>query len=190
MFIDFVTLMLINLSAGFASLALGLAYNELDPWTMPLLMSSFIALVTGFRMVFTWPLPGPYNMAFGEMSVLAGTLFGGIALSALANWPLGPLAVYGLLAALAAVTIGWRILRLRLTRSPALSCTGFTASGVGGFLTVLSFVYTDIAPLRWMAATLLLVAALIWALVGLRACAEHMESFADWPGQTKPPSKP
>ena len=93
MFIDFVALMLLNMAAGFGVLAffllMGLAGGDRKRWVAPFAMVGLVAIVCGFRMIFTWPLPGSYNSAFGEMSVLLGAIYLGIALSLAKDWNLG-----------------------------------------------------------------------------------------------------
>ncbi len=73
MFIDYITLMLINLAAGLSLLS-AYVYRGLDEpvqkrWVPGFGVVGAIALVTGLHMVFTWAVPGSYNIAFGETSV-------------------------------------------------------------------------------------------------------------------------
>jgi len=77
MFVDYLTLMLVNMAAGLAVLALFvLKYIDGDRKKLApgLLVSGFVALVTGLHMIFAWPIIGSYNIPFGEMSVLFGAL--------------------------------------------------------------------------------------------------------------------
>ncbi|KAB8330051.1 DUF981 family protein [Scytonema tolypothrichoides VB-61278] len=67
MFINYITLMLINLVAGLVLLA-GYVYFGLDHanqkrWIPGFGMTGAIALVTGLHMIFTWPVIGSYNLA-------------------------------------------------------------------------------------------------------------------------------
>ena len=110
MFIDFVSLMLVNMSAGYFIIGIYI-YTGVDKlfekkWIPVFTITGLIALFTGFHMIFSWPLPGPYNMAFGEMSVMLGMLFLGAALSILNKWDLIPLSYYGIFAGIAAIIIG------------------------------------------------------------------------------------
>ena len=79
MFIDFVTLLLVNMSAGLFILALfilrGMTAGDQRPWAAGFAASGVIALVGGLVMAFTWPLPGSYNAAFGELSALFGMTY-------------------------------------------------------------------------------------------------------------------
>lgn len=89
MFIDYLSLMLLNMAAGLVILA-GYLYRGMESkyqkkWVPGFAITGFIALTNGYHMTWTWPLPGSYNSAFGEMSILFGVLFLGAAL-ALAIW--------------------------------------------------------------------------------------------------------
>ena len=54
-----------------------------------------IAVISGFRMAFTWPLPRSFNVAYGEMSIFFGILFLGAALAIAKEWELTLVALYG-----------------------------------------------------------------------------------------------
>ena len=83
MFIDYLTLMLVNMTIGLVVLAWfllrGIQREDNKAWAAPFAGVGLIASVTGFTMTLTWPLPpaklAVYNMAFGEMTVLFGVLF-------------------------------------------------------------------------------------------------------------------
>jgi hypothetical protein len=81
MFIDYVALLLLNTAAAYFILA-GYVYKGIDDpdqrkWALGFGIAGFISLLFGAVMCFTWPLPGPYNSAYGEMSVLLGTILRG-----------------------------------------------------------------------------------------------------------------
>src|SRR3990167_8018473 len=97
MFIDYVPLMLINMSAGLFLLAYCLKIGSKPigkEWSAGFLMSGLVALICGFHMVFNWPLPGSYNVAFGELSVLLGILFAGAGIAIARGWDLSPVIMY------------------------------------------------------------------------------------------------
>ncbi|PMB17309.1 hypothetical protein CEN47_26115, partial [Fischerella thermalis CCMEE 5319] len=98
MFINYITLMLINLVAGLFLLA-GYVYFGLDHayqkrWIPGFGMTGAIALVTGLHMTFTWPVRGIFNIAYGEMTVLFGILFLSASLALALGWDLLTVAVY------------------------------------------------------------------------------------------------
>ena len=184
-FIDYVALLLVNMTAGFVALAFFLLAGldgERKRWATPFAMVGLVAFLCGLHMIFRWPLPGPYNSAFGETSVLLGVIYLGTALSLAKGWDLAPLAIYGILAALVPVVLGVCILNLNMTAKPALSGAGFILSGLGGILTALAFFAPTSKALRSAGALVLILAAGIWALTGFGAYWMHMNSdnFKNW----------
>src|SRR4030042_2280397 len=138
MFIDYLTVMLINLVAGLLLLALHLvAFMERNPKKLApgFLLTGFIGAATGLHMTLTWPLPGSHNIAFREMSLLFGALFFFAGLALLREWDLLGLGIYAVLAGVAAVVVGARILNLGLTKQPLVTFLGFLLTGGGGILT-------------------------------------------------------
>ena len=82
MFIDYLTIMLVNMAAGLAILALFvLKYLNGDRKKLApgFLVAASWPLVTGLHEIFTWPIVSSYNIPFGEMSVLYGVLMLGAA---------------------------------------------------------------------------------------------------------------
>jgi putative membrane protein len=192
--IDYVALMLLNMTAGFAVLALFLLMGlqgDRKRWVAPFAMVGLVAAVCGFEMIFTWPLMGAYNSAFGETSVLLGIIYLGIALSLAKEWNLAPIAIYGILAGLVAIVLGVRIMDLKMTMKPELSGVGFIISGLGGILAVLAFCAPAKKALRSTGAVALLLAALIWAMTAYLAYWGHMENFSKYkmPPQVTAPAK-
>ena len=187
MFIDFLDLMLINLFAGLSLLALYIYKNPGDSdqknWVPGFATVGVIALVTGFFMVFTWPLPSSFNIAFGSPSILFGALFLAAAFALAKNWDLGGLAIYALIAGTVAIVIGARLIDLELTRSPALSGTGFILTGLGGAASATGLYFRTLRSIRWLRLiiiAILLAAASIWAYTAYDALWGHLESFLSW----------
>ena len=116
MFIDYVTLMLINMAGGLFILA-SFIWKDIDKensqfWAPAFALPGMIAVVCGFAMTFSWPLPKPYNVAFGETSILLGFLFLTAAWSLAKGWELLPLGIYAFFAGLTGVLVGIRIMNL------------------------------------------------------------------------------
>jgi len=177
-FIDYVTLMLLNMTAGLVILACFLwsdiAKEYRQRWAPAFAIPGLVATVCGFVMTFTWPLPQPYNIMFGEMSVLMGLLFLGAAWSLAKGWNLLPLGIYALLAGAAAVLLGIRIIDLQLTAKPMMSGAGFILTGLCGVLTLPALVFVKQVWLRRLGSLMLLTAAAIWALTGYMAYWMHL----------------
>ena len=166
MFIDYVTLMLINMAAGLFILAVFIwkdIEKENNPfWAPAFALPGMIAAICGFAMTFSWPLPKPYNIAFGETSILLGFLFLTAAWSLANGWELLPLGIYAFFAGLTGVLIGIRIINLGLTASPLVSGIGFMLTGSGGVLAGAVLLYRRTKWLRAVGAAVLIAAALIW----------------------------
>jgi putative membrane protein len=180
MMIDYVTLMLVNMTAGLALLGcfvwrgVDVDREDVTCWAPAFAICGLVATVCGFVMTFTWPLPKPYSMAYGEMSVLLGVLLLGTALATAKRWGLMPLAGYAFFAGAAAILIGVRIIDLRLTNEPILSGIGFVLSGAAGIFAPLVVWQNEQKGLRVVGAIVLFAAAAIWAWTACLAYWAHM----------------
>ena len=190
MFVDYLTVMLINLVAGLLLLALHLvAFIQRSPKKLApgFLLTGFIGAATGLHMTLTWPLPGGHNIAFGEMSLLFGALFFFAGLALLRDWDLLGLGIYAVLAGVAAVVVGTRILNLGLTKQPLVTFLGFLLTGVGGILTLPAYLLHKSIAFRVVVALVLVAGAAIWALTAYGSYWVHLESFAKYfPGGAPP----
>lgn len=188
MFVDYLTVMLINLVAGLVLLAsfvaLGLDAADQKKWVPGFAMTGIVALVTGLHMVLNWPLPGSYNIAYGELTVLFGILFLGAALALAQGWDLLSVTIYALFAGLAAATVGVRLISLGLTKQPVVSGLGFILAGLGGVLALPAHLLRTKRLIRVAGVLVLLGAAVIFAITGYPAIWGHMESFSGWAPMT------
>ena len=128
-------------------------------------------------MVWTWPLPGPYNSVFGEMTVLLGGLMLGAGISLAAGWSLLPVAVPAFVAGGAAVVTGVWIIKLGLTGNALLSGIAFIVTGLGGVCAFLPLALPKNWLLRYAGAGLMVVAAIMWATTSYLTIPAHMKSF-------------
>lgn len=170
------------MSAGLLVLAWYVAKGLDDPdqprWAAAFAVPGLIAILNGFRVTWTWPLPGSYNCAFGETSVLLGVLFLGAAWSLAKNRDMLPLCAYAFLAGLTGILIGVRIVVLNMTLVPLLTGLGFVLTGLAGVFAGLTLRFRSKTPLRIAGALVLLSSAAIWALNGYMAYWDHLERFA------------
>jgi len=183
--IDFNTLLLLNMAGGYALLAAYVHRGLDDPdqkrWAPAFAMCGLIAFLFGGYLTIAWTLPGPYNLAFGEMSVFLGVLFLAAALALARGWSLVIIAWYAVFSGLAAILLGARMLELGLTKMPWLTAIGFALSGLGGVFAAPTLLYLRHDRLwRTVAAAVLIGAALIWALDAYAAYWSHMDGFKDW----------
>lgn len=185
MFIDYLTVLMINLAAGTALLAYfilkGLTSEDNRSYAAGFGVVGLVAFIGGLQMIFSWPLPGSYNIAFGESTLLFGAVFLGAALALAKGWDLTPISIYAFFAGVYAVVVGLRIIDLPLTKAPVLSGIGFILAGLGGIaaapgLTLLKKNQT----FRYLAAALLLVTSIFWAFTFYNALWGHLESFTSW----------
>ena len=195
MFIDYVTLLLVNTSAGFFLLAWyllrGLDEESPQRWAAAFAMVGGVAFLSGFLLIQRWLLPGPFNMAYGELSVYFGIVFLGASLCLAKGWDLLPVAVYAFFAGIVSLLIGIRILDLRVTNEPTISGVGFLLSGLSGIFAALTLRLRNLKPLRVLGAAVLLATAILWARTGYKAYWAHFEHFAKWePAIMEPAPQP
>lgn len=185
MFIDYLTLIMVNLVAGTALLAY-FVYTGLDSDKEKFFAPAFgmvgiVALITGLHMTFKWPLPGSFNIAFGESTVLFGTVFLGTAITLAMNGDLIPISIYAFFAGLYSVLVGIRIIDLGLTKHPLPSGFGFILAGLGGLVAApgLKFLKEN-KMARYFATAVLVAIALFWAYTFYQSLWGHLASFSDW----------
>jgi len=192
MFIDYLTLMLFNLSAGLVIMAI-FVFNYLDKDRKKMapgfLASGLLSLVTGFHVIFTWPLPGSYNIAFGEMAVFFGVLFLVAGLAVLFEWDLFTLGVYAVFVGAASIELGIRIFVLKMTSEPLVAAGGFILTGLMAVLTLPVYYLRRFVVVRGLAALGLLGSAAIWVMTGILAYWQHLVAFSKWVPAFMPAAK-
>ncbi|MGA2977301.1 MAG: DUF981 family protein [Spirochaetia bacterium] len=188
MFIDFLTLMLTNMVVALILFALFMwRFIDKDPKKIlpGFLLTGLIALVAGFRMIFTWPLPGAYNIPYGELTVMFGGILFATGIAVAFGWDLISIGVYAFFVGVVSVLLGVRVLNLKLTSEPLAAAGGFAITGVTAILTLPALALPKLKWLRWLVALAALASAVVWAIVGLPAYWQHMDAFAKWPGGSK-----
>jgi len=185
MFIDYLTLLMINLVAGTALLAYfvfkGITEEDKKPYAAGFAMVGLIAFIGGAQMVFNWPLPGSYNIGFGESTLLFGVVFLGAALALAKDWDLLPVTIYAFFAGLEALLVGFRIIDLGLTKHPVVSGIGFILAGLGGMAAAPGLgLLKKNRTFRIFAAGVLILITIFWAYTFYNALWGHLESFSSW----------
>lgn len=182
--IDYLTLMLLNMTAGLILLGIymgwGLLWSDHKLWSPAFAAVGAVAIFSGAHMTLTWPLPGQFNTAFGEMSVLFGVAYLAAALAVGKGWSLVGVAIYGALGGLGAVVVGVRCLHLHLTALPALTAAGYILTGLSSFFVLAALAARAARGLRILAAAGLFLSAGIWGFTGYSAVWMHLESQAKW----------
>ncbi len=185
MFIDFLTLVMINLLAGTVLLAFylwrGIDEKDQRPYASAFFVTGLVSLIAGLQISFTWPLPGSYNVGYGDATTLFGVVFLGTAIALWQGWSLIPISLYSFFAAIDALIVGIRIWSLQLTKEPLISAIGFVLAGLSG-LGVFPFLmwFRENKIVRWIGILLLLGTALLWAITFYGSLWDHMASFAKW----------
>jgi len=185
MFIDYLTLVMINMVAGCVLLAWylwkGLDEADQRPYAAGFFGVGLVALITGLHLSFTWPLPGSYNVGYGDATTLFGVVFLGTALALWQGWSLLPVAIYAFFAGVDAVIVGTRLWSLQMTKEPLMSAVGFVLAGLGGIFSAPFFLwFKNNRTVRMLGIVLLLVTAALWAVTFYGSLWGHLESFSKW----------
>ena len=185
MFIDFLTLVMINLVAGTVLLAFylwrGIDEKDQRAYAAAFFMVGVVSLITGLQISFTWPLPGSYNVGYGDATTLFGVVFIATSIALFFGSSLIPVSIYALFAAIDSIVVGLRILSLGLTKEPLVSAIGFVLAGLSG-LGVFPFLmwFRENKLVRWIGILLLLATALVWAITFYGSLWSHLADFGKW----------
>lgn len=158
-------------------------YYETDqrPYAAAFFGVGLLSLITGLHLSFNWPLPGSYNVGYGDTTTLFGIVFLTTGVALWNGWSLLPVAIYAFFAGVDAVIVGIRIFSLQLTKEPLLSAIGFVLAGLGGLGAAPFFLwFRNNRTVRLVGVALLVASALLWAITFYGALWDHMESFQNW----------
>jgi len=185
MFIDYLTVLMINLAAGTALLAYfvlkGITGENNKGFAPGFAVVGLIAVLGGAQMTFNWPLPGSYNIAYGETTLLFGAVFLGAAIAVARGWDLMPISIYAFFAGVNAMVVGFRIIDLPLSKHPLLTGIGFILAGLGGVAAAPGLhLLKKNQNFRYLAAAVLLATSIFWAYTFYTSLWGHLESFSSW----------
>jgi putative membrane protein len=167
-FIDYLTLLLANMSAGLIVLALfflrGYGTEKEKPWSAALGVVGLVAVIGGLHMALGWPITGAKwaNVAYGESTVLLGAAFLGAALAVGRGWSLVPVTIYAAVAGGFAIMMGVYIAVMGLSNAPAMTAAGFILTGLAGPFSLCAVLVKSCRWPRIITAVLLLAAAALW----------------------------
>lgn len=137
--------------------------------------------MTGLHLSFTWPLPGSYNVGYGDTTTLFGVVFLATSIALWQGWDLVPVTVYAFFAGIDALIVGFRIWSLQLTKEPLMSAVGFILAGFSGLGAFPFFMwFRENKSVRWAVIAVLIVTAGLWAITFYGALWGHLESFGKW----------
>jgi putative membrane protein len=184
MFIDYLTLIMINLVAGTALLGYyllkGYTAEDQRPFAAGFGIVGLLGVIMGLELSFTWTLPGSYNIAYGEATTLFGGVFLATAYALHQKLDLKPVTIFAFFAGVYAAIVGIRILDLQMTKHPLASGIGFILSGLGGVLAFPVYPLLKNKTFRLLAAAVIIVTALLWAYTFYASLWGHLESFSTW----------
>jgi putative membrane protein len=179
---DYITLLLINMSAALILLAMYLLFGLNNPaargWAAGFAAVGLTAFVAGGYMALAWPLGEKLawvNMTYGETTTLLGALYLGAALAVAKGWDLIGVSIPAALAGGVGIVLGIAIYQHDATNQPLLSASGFILTGAGAVLVLPAVLLRRVPLMRIVAAIPLLVAGLIWALTGYMAYWMHFK---------------
>ncbi|MCW1294068.1 MAG: DUF981 domain-containing protein [Candidatus Parvarchaeota archaeon] len=179
-FPDYLTIMLIDLAAGLFILTLFLwklsKPKEYSRYTIGFLMTGFLGLITALPMVLSWPLPGSYNIAFGEPMLFFSIILLSIGFAIEKHWAFDGIVIFGVLGAIMAIVIGAQIYSLGMTSSPFVAMAGYVLTGLGGLIAAPLLYYPKNKGLLVIATILFVLAALLWLYIGYSAYLAHLAS--------------
>lgn len=192
--IDFLAMDLVVLAISLVLLAwFFFKYLENDQQKVApgLLAVGFIATITGLDIISRWPLPGSYNIVFGEPLTLFGVLLFFTGLAVLKGWDLHTLGIFAVLAGIVAIILGIRMwygidvknsagqtVRQGMTQSPPMAGIAYILTGIGGILTLPAYIWRRNMVLRVIVAIVFIIAAVLFAITGYGAYWAHPQSFA------------
>ena len=185
MFIDFLTLVMINLVADSVILAYylwkGIDEPNQRPYAAAFGVVGLLGTITGLQLSFTWPLPGAFNVGYGDAATLFGLVFLGTALALSQGWDLLPVSIYAFFAGADAIIVGIRLWALGMGQEPAIAGIGFILSGLGGLFAAPFFMwFKNNKMMRYLAIAVILIAAAIWAVTFYQSLWAHMAAFSKW----------
>lgn len=180
-FPDYLTIMLVDLAAGLFILTLFLwklnKPKEYSKYTVGFLMTGFLGLITALPMVLMWPLPGSYNIAFGEPMLFFSIILLAIGFAIEKHWALDSIVIFGVLGSIMAIVVGAQIYNLGMTSSPFFAMGGYVLTGLGGLFAAPLLYYPKsrgYKGLLILVTIIFVLAAILWLYIGYSAYIAHL----------------
>ncbi len=184
MFIDYLTLMMIDVVAGLGLLiyylSMGMDSEKGKSLAPAFGVIGLLGLVTGLHMALVWPLPGSYNIPFGEATALFGAVFLAAAVALAKEWDLFSVTLLGLFSGIYAVIAGWGIMQRGMTDFPTISGVSYMVAGAAGILSPLGWKMRDNSALRTLGIVLLIVALGLLGFIFAGSLLRHLGLFSEW----------
>jgi len=178
--INFLTLVMIDLVAGlgllFYFLAIGLDTERGKGLAAAFGGVGLLNLVLGLTITLTWPLPGSYNIAFGEPAAMFGIifLFAGIAIAR--GWDLYPVTLLAFFFGLYVLVAAWGIYSLGMTATPLMTTLNYGLVGLAAILAPLAWKKRENGAILKLGMALTGLAALSWFVTFAGTILGHLQS--------------
>ena len=175
------------------SAAFYLISKVLRTWTDPkarydyslgFVLAGSLQTIIGLFMIFTWPLNGVFNIAFGEPLVYFGALQMSLGVCFLKSLKVESLFIFIFLGSLQCLAIGTAIIHYSLSADPVIVGLLFIGVGIALMLSTLSI------HKNWslkIPAMLFLVMSFVWAIISIRSYLLHLnpnDEFGKWKAKT------
>lgn len=187
MFIDYLTLIMINMITGTALLAQFLwkgfdgSKDDQRSYAPAFGGVGLLAVILGLALSLTWPLPGNHNITYGETTTLFGIVFLAAAYALSQGWSLIPIATLAFFAGIDALLVGVNILFNRTPQEPLMVAVGFLLSGLGGmFAAPYLMFFHDKKIFRRLAVIALILTAVAWMIMYGASFWVHLQNFTSW----------
>lgn len=185
-FVDSLTVMLIGLAMG---LALGAFYfffkaredeKMLNALIVPAFVVGLFDFMSGFLMSFAWPLPGAYNMLFGDPLLLFGLILVMTSVAYYKKMNLGLIPILSMLLGIYVLVGAYSIVDLKLeSGNDLITAMGlYIFSGIGALLAPIAYIKpTSGSKYLYYAEWIILGVATVFALIiGYGGYFEHLQS--------------
>jgi len=187
MFVDYLTLFMGGIVAGFALLLYfvwtGMELEKSKAFAPAFGAVGLLAVISGMHMALTWPLPGVHNIVFGEPFVLFGFVFLAAAYALAKGWDLTPVTIFAVAAGAYAVILAFAILNYGITRHPTETFLGYLGAGLTGILSPLVWKLRNNKVIRVLAIILLVLTLVAWFMTMYGSLTGHSNpqgSFGKW----------
>ncbi|SHH33663.1 DUF981 family protein [Thermosipho atlanticus] len=187
MFVDYLTLFMGDIVAGFALLLFfvwsGMEIEKSKSFAPAFGAVGLIGVISGLHMVLTWPLPGVHNIVFGEAFVLYGFVFLAAAYALAKGWDLMPVTIFALTAGAYAVILSGVILGYGITRNPTETFLAYLGAGLTGILSPIVWKFRNNKVVKTLAIILLILTLLAWFITMYGSLTGHTNpegSFGKW----------
>ncbi|MCL5680238.1 MAG: DUF981 family protein [Candidatus Marsarchaeota archaeon] len=186
-FVDSLAVMLLALGSSASLMAIyfimaALQKKNIQNLVVPSLIFGMFDTVSGFIMAFAWPLPGAYNILFGDPMLFLGLILTSAAIMLYKNMDLRILSVPGFLFGIYVLIEGIGIVTIKGLESgfdQVIATSLYTFAGLSALFSPLMYANPkthDGKYAYYFLAALLILTALVALIIGYSAIYGHLAS--------------